>query len=810
MNSRAGVERYLAEGNRKKQCPDVLILYATETGTAREVAIRLALAIAGYQVLNTGERERKNPPLRAHVYSIEKYYNSLESVSSGARHFFNAPQEFTPVIATIFIVSTAGQGEPPLMMHRFWQTLLRRNCPHFCQDNELGSEFSFAVFGLGDSSYEKYNVMGKMLHNRLTQLGGKPLLNRGLGDDMESGGWGTSFLPWAVSLLNLLSDRSQLSYAPGARKDYHDTHSSGKSMALPLLRSVRYRICGKELAENALLNSCINLDKGNDLRHENDKSGHGEEQISSALSSISLCVEQNKRITTPEHFQDVRELSLRLLPFSCESGVQEAGGDIRWYPTDALAVSPPNPQRMVSQICEYLTLTSGTTVLDLIEKGFNPLNDVKVFIETLSERLYVAPSELEENFLNKWMALGELLSWCMDLYGSAPQLFLLAMRCANGPTHLCDESIEKLEELGGLNGVEDYVDYVLREHRSVVEVLEDFPNVRLPLDVFVSYALPIRPRLFSISSCFPGINQTFDTLHTALGAFQEDSPNNLRLNITFAVIKYTTPYKRHRMGHATSYLAALTPCNESTCACKLSHVANPESRKDDYKCCSAFLPRCSLRRGVLPETLSQDLTRPLILIGPGLGIAPCRSLYIERGRPGIDNAHDMFLYGCRFSSKDWLYKDEIECIINARFPKDASWDHSKRVSSLVAFSRDTPGYKRYVQHLISDPENRIHVAKFFTGKKDTGTVAPVPSDTPSYLPLGHHIVDLIIKRQAVVFISGNAKNMPRDVTNALTRVLYEYATDKNVGPLHALRTIEDARQYVHRMHLNGRYFVDAW
>ena len=42
---------------------------------------------------------------------------------------------------------------------------------------------NFAVFGLGNKTYENYNTMGKYFDKRLSQLGGSRLLDLGLGDD---------------------------------------------------------------------------------------------------------------------------------------------------------------------------------------------------------------------------------------------------------------------------------------------------------------------------------------------------------------------------------------------------------------------------------------------------------------------------------------------------------------------------------------------------------------------------------------------------------------------------------------------------
>lgn len=45
------------------------------------------------------------------------------------------------------------QGDPPDSLRHFWRMLLRKNLPRDCL-----AHLAVAVFGLGDSSYPKYNV----------------------------------------------------------------------------------------------------------------------------------------------------------------------------------------------------------------------------------------------------------------------------------------------------------------------------------------------------------------------------------------------------------------------------------------------------------------------------------------------------------------------------------------------------------------------------------------------------------------------------------------------------------------------------
>ena len=95
----------------------------------------------------------------------------------------------------IFVCSTTGQGDEPENMKTFWKFLLRKTLP----SNSL-EQINFGVLGLGDSSYQKYNFVGKRLHKRLLQLGGNALVPLGLGDEQHDLGHDHVIDPWLKSM----------------------------------------------------------------------------------------------------------------------------------------------------------------------------------------------------------------------------------------------------------------------------------------------------------------------------------------------------------------------------------------------------------------------------------------------------------------------------------------------------------------------------------------------------------------------------------------------------------------------------------
>lgn len=81
----------------------------------------------------------------------------------------------------VFFASTTGEGEVPDPMRHFWRFLLRKDLPAASL-----AAMSYATFGLGDSSYPKFNYAAKRLHRRLAMLGATPLGSCGLGDEQAT------------------------------------------------------------------------------------------------------------------------------------------------------------------------------------------------------------------------------------------------------------------------------------------------------------------------------------------------------------------------------------------------------------------------------------------------------------------------------------------------------------------------------------------------------------------------------------------------------------------------------------------------
>ena len=80
----------------------------------------------------------------------------------------------------VFVVSTTGNGEFPVSARPFWRFLLRSSLP-----DDILSDLTFTVFGLGDSTYARFCWAARMLSKRLKQLGAHLWFEDGEADDQH-------------------------------------------------------------------------------------------------------------------------------------------------------------------------------------------------------------------------------------------------------------------------------------------------------------------------------------------------------------------------------------------------------------------------------------------------------------------------------------------------------------------------------------------------------------------------------------------------------------------------------------------------
>eukprot|EP00300_Choanocystis_sp_HF-7_P033146 c45440_g1_i1.p1 GENE.c45440_g1_i1~~c45440_g1_i1.p1 ORF type:complete len:601 (+),score=127.00 c45440_g1_i1:129-1805(+) len=218
----------------------------------------------------------------------------------------------------IFVASTTGQGDTPNNMKSFWRELLRKNLPP-----DLLSHMSVAVFGLGDSSYNLFNVVAKRLSKRLTALGAGSLCALGLGNDQDVGGYDTELEPWLANLWQVLSSRFPL--------------PSGVSLPPQNQRPLpRYSV-----------QICTNPDEENNQHQQH----HPQQQQHNTAHPFEAVVCENVRLTANDHWQDVRHIDIDL----GDSGMSYRVGDV-------LCVKPTFPEGEILSLLQRLELNPDDVV----------------------------------------------------------------------------------------------------------------------------------------------------------------------------------------------------------------------------------------------------------------------------------------------------------------------------------------------------------------------------------------------------------------------------------------------------------------
>ncbi|CDO72208.1 hypothetical protein BN946_scf184970.g60 [Trametes cinnabarina] len=224
-----------------------------------------------------------------------------------------------------------------------------------------------------------------------------------------------------------------------------------------------------------------------------------------------------------------------------------------------------------------------------------------------------------------------------------------------------EASAEGLSELA-----RDYKEKVFERRLSVLDILEEYPDIDLPLSTFLQMLPSMRIRQYSISS-----SPLWNPQHVTLTISVIDAP---------AISGRTEPF----LGVASTYLAALRPGNKVQLSVRASNAA--------------FHP-------------PNDLTVPLVMFCAGSGLAPMRGFLQERAmqkQAGREVAKSLLFFGCRSPKEDYLYGDaELR-----------EWSEMGVVDVRPAFSRSSDDSEgcRYVQDRVRHDKPDV-VRAFLMGGK---------------------------------------------------------------------------------------------
>ena len=586
---------------------EITILYGSETGNAEEYAKYLKQRLRSYNLKPINLASLDDYPLKRLV---------------------------THTSYLIIICSTTGQGEIPRNGKKFMKFILKKKLPL-----DLFQHLQLTTFGVGDSSYVKYNYAIKKIHTRLMQLGCQLLSPRCEADEISPEGVDGYYIEWEAeliaALLNKFPSASKISSEAVPMPEYRISVSKSDTTIDP-----------KEVIDNPIVS----------------RVGKDGLKLGTVL--------ENNRLTSSNHFQDVRDFKF-------------SSNGLNYLPGDTVSLFPCNFDEDVDALLQLQPQW-----LKIADK---PLN-LKNF------------PHLEGGFADI-LTLRTLFKYHLDIM-SIPRrsFFALLWHFVDPSTEDGEREQEKLKEFGSFDEPEELYDYANRPRRLILETLLEFENnLTIPVSYILDLFPLIRPRMFLIASC----------------------PSSKEVELVVAIVEYKTIIRKIRRGVCTRWLKNLKPGDQFLFSIQRSSF----KYKDDNS--------------------------PIIMVAPGTGIAPMKSLIDEV----IQNNSKQELYlffGCRFKEKDNL----IESFWHG--------NENQNLHLVSAYSRDSNSKYRYVQDALFAHSELI-------GK-------------------------LLIEQNAKVFVCGSSGKMPREVRITFVEIVKKF-TGMDEG---------DAQKYIIGLEDNGRYKEDAW
>jgi cytochrome P450 / NADPH-cytochrome P450 reductase len=253
---------------------------------------------------------------------------------------------------------------------------------------------------------------------------------------------------------------------------------------------------------------------------------------------------------------------------------------------------------------------------------------------------------------------------------------------------------------------------ILGKRKSVFDLLEEHPACELPFHAYLEMLSLLAPRYYSISS--------------------SPSGDPARCSVTVAVVEGPASSGRGLYkGICSNYLAGRR---------------------------TGETIHATVRETKAGFRLPDDASVPIIMIGPGTGLAPFRGFLQQRAAlkaGGASLGPAMLFFGCRHPEQDFLYADELKA-----FEADG-------ITELhTAFSRGD-GPKTYVQHLVAAQKDRVWS---------------------------------LIEQGAIVYVCGDGGKMEPDVKAALVAI-------------HRDRSGADAdatQRWIDDLGSKNRYVLDVW
>ncbi|KAG1708782.1 hypothetical protein DVH05_022404 [Phytophthora capsici] len=623
----------------------VAILFGSQTGTAEGFA----------EVL---KKEGRKAGFQTHAIDLEDY---------------DAAEKLKDEKLVILVMATYGEGDPTDNAVDFI---------NFLKDKEgvLGDKtlenVNFTVFGLGNTQYENYNEMGRVVDKLMEAHGAQRVFHYGEGDDDAS--LDEDFDDWKESLWKEL--RKQ--FISGLSEETEaDKQTEGEQLSAP---EFEY-----ELVE-------IRQSEAEKMKAE------PKEVKMKASTKHFFTSKQAKVVVNRELRPSTEGGSTVHVEFDLR------GTGVTYETADNLAVLPENETRVVEQLAKRMDYDLDQWV------SLKP-----VAADLNCEFPFPSPCTIED-ILTKYLAIN-----------SAPR---------KGPlqqlAYFATDPAERAElvRLSSKDGKDEYQKWIHEDERSFVDVLEHFRSIKVSVQALLHIVPFLLPRYYTISS--------------------SSLVNPQRVHATVSLIESKKNDGRVFRGVCSTYLGKLQPlvAHSDDKKKRDSRPGEQGSKQPrEWPAARIFMRASTFRLPKNPLT-------PIILIGPGTGIAPMRAFLHERAKQqddGITVGKSIMYFGCRRRDEDFIYKDELE-----------TFQESGVLSELhLAFSREQEK-KVYVQHLL--------------------------------MQNGQATWELINDHDAYIYVCG-ATGMGNDVNKVLHEIIEKFGGQSGDEALATLKQLQDNHRYIQEL-----------
>lgn len=633
----------------------------------------------------------------------------------------------------IFLVATYGEGEPPdnatqfvhlIQQHTQLDLLFEKNnaMPNDVNTTNETISFDYCVFGLGNKQYDNYNSMGKYFNKSLELLGGNKLVDVGLGnddDDIEN-----DFNIWKDTILWPTLSNQYLPKTTGCDDDGTSTITATTTTTTTTkLPDCPYHIQYDHIENYRKQNQYYfdNTSTSQDIYdtkfdHIHNSNKHYFTAVDCPITTIR---ELRNRPMMESNHDDMKDTIGSTIHLEIDIS-HPMGGDISYITADNLGVLPINTKEIVDTIARSIQFDG-----DGIDTTLFMLRP------SLPEKWHGIPFPMP-------ITIRECLTRYCDVTGLLKRADLKML--SYYATDPVDESF-LLRISSSSNGLQEYREKIVHSYIGLMDILQLCPSISIPLEHFLALCSPIQARYYTISS--------------------SSSLYPKSIHITVAV---------------TSHI--ITDPSSS----QLTKIVKKPSIKSSFKgLCSNYLANCrvgeNIRIFIRPSTfrLPKDISIPILMIGPGTGIAPMRAMIQERQyqyeqQQSQKNENDdssmgnnILYFGCKRSHEDYIYQNELEQYSNYGILHELH----------VAFSREDPNRKVYVQHLLQQNKKQIY--------------------------------QLMQDRQCYIYVCGGVK-MGQDVHETIKDIMISESSNDEKTTMNE----NTVKEYLNKLSHEHRYVQELW